>query len=205
MERRPYKLGLTGSIGMGKSTTAAMFAEDGVPVWDADASVHRLYDVGGAGAAAIERLVPGATSEGRVHREPLRHAIAADPLLLARIEAVIHPLVAAERESFVALNAASSVLLFDIPLLFETGAEAWLDGVVVATAPEAVQRARVLARPGMTEAHLRHILSRQLPDDEKRARADYLVRTDRGLDAARAEVRSILQDIARRQEAASHA
>jgi dephospho-CoA kinase len=205
MERRPYRLGLTGSIGMGKSTTAQMFADEGVPIWDADASVRRLYDVGGSGVAAIARLVPSAVFEGRVERETLRQAIGADPGLLTRIESAIHPLVAADRGEFEARNAANPVLLFDIPLLFETGAEALLDGVVVATASEAVQRARVLERPGMTEAHLERILSRQLPDREKRARGDYLVRTDRGLQPARAEVRAILQAIAQSRREASNA
>lgn len=199
MSARPYTLGLTGSIGMGKSTTAKMFAEAGIPVWDADAAVHRLYDTRGAGAAAVSVIAPQAVTEGRVDRDRLREAIAAEPALLSRIEAVIHPLVARDREQFLGAHASSPIVLFDIPLLFETGADGWLDGIVVVTAPEAVQRDRVLARPGMSETHFQRILARQTPDSEKRDRADYLVHTDRGLEPARAEVRAILADIATRQ------
>lgn len=189
---RPYRLGLTGSIGMGKSTTAAIFAAAGVPVWDADAAVHRLYAPGGAGGAAVAALVPGAVAGGAVDRDVLRAAIAADPGLLPRLEARVHPLVAADRAAFVAAHGTADLLLLDIPLLYETGAEAGLDGVLVVTAPPEVQRARVLARPGMTEAALAAILARQMPDAEKRARADFLLDTSRGPEAARAEVRSLI-------------
>jgi dephospho-CoA kinase len=192
---RPYRLGLTGSVGMGKSTTAALFAEAGVPVWDADAAVHRLYAEGGAGAAAIAGLAPEAVSGTVVDRDRLRDAIIADPGLLARIEARVHPLVAADREAFAAAHADADILLFDIPLLFETGGEAGLDAVLVVTAPEAVQRARVLARPGMTPAALAHILARQTPDAEKRARADFIIETGRGVEAARADVLALLARI----------
>jgi dephospho-CoA kinase len=189
---RPYRLGLTGSVGMGKSTTARLFAEAGVPVWDADAAVHRLYGPGGAGAAVIANLVPGAVAEGAVDRDRQRDAILADPALLARIEAGIHPLVAADREAFAAVRADADVILLDIPLLFETGGERDLDGVLVVTAPAAVQRARVLERPGMTPAALERILARQMPDAEKRARADFVIETDRGVEAARADVLALL-------------
>jgi dephospho-CoA kinase len=192
---RPYRLGLTGSVGMGKSTTAALFAEAGVPVWDADAAVHRLYAEGGAGAAAIAGLAPEAVSGTVVDRDRLRDAIIADPGLLARIEARVHPLVAADREAFAAAHADADILLFDIPLLFETGGEAGLDAVLVVTAPEAVQRARVLARPGMTPAALARILARQTPDAEKRARADFIIETGRGVEAARADVLALLARI----------
>jgi dephospho-CoA kinase len=192
---RPYRLGLTGSVGMGKSTTAALFAKAGVPVWDADAAVHRLYAEGGAGAGAIAGLAPQAVSGAVVDRDRLRDAIIADPGLLARIEARVHPLVAADREAFAAAHADADILLFDIPLLFETGGEAGLDAVLVVTAPEAVQRARVLARPGMTPAALARILARQTPDAEKRARADFIIETGRGVEAARADVLALLARI----------
>ena len=190
-----YRLGLTGSIGMGKSTTAGLFAEADIPVWDADAAVHRLYAAGGAGAAAIDGIAPEAIVDGAVDRGRLRDAILADPALLGRIEARVHPLVAADRAAFAAAHGASGILLFDIPLLFETGGDRDLDGVLVVTAPPEVQRARVLARPGMTPAAFEHVLARQVPDAEKRARADFVISTDRGIEAARADVRAILDRI----------
>jgi dephospho-CoA kinase len=192
---KPYRLGLTGSIGMGKSTTAGFFAEAGVPVWDADAAVHRIYAVGGPGAAALATLVPAAVGHGTVDRARLRQAVVADPELLARIEARIHPLVAADRRAFVAANADADIVLLDIPLLFETGGEDAVDGVLVVTAAPEVQRARVLARPGMTPEAFERIRTRQLPDAEKRARADFVIETDRGLEAARAGVLSLLRRI----------
>ncbi|MEO0821270.1 MAG: dephospho-CoA kinase [Pseudomonadota bacterium] len=198
-------LGLTGSIGMGKSTTAAMFADAGVPVWDADAAVHRLYAPGGRGGPAIAPLASGAvTPDGAVDRARLREALLDDASLLARIEAAIHPLVADDRNAFLAeaRAAGSRLALLDIPLLFETGADGWLDRVVVVTAPAEEQRRRVLARPGMTEAAFEAILARQVPDAEKRRRADYLIDTSLGLDAARARVAEILQAEA---EKAGHA
>ena len=191
----PFRLGLTGSVGMGKSTTARLFAEEGVPVWDADAAVHRLYAVGGGGAAAVAEIVPGAIVDGAVDRERLRAAVAADPAVLPRLEARVHPLVAEDRARFVAENAGADILLFDIPLLYETGAEAWLDAVLVVSAPAAVQRERVLARPGMTEAMLARILARQMPDAEKRARADFVIETDRGVEAAREDVLAVLAEV----------
>jgi dephospho-CoA kinase len=193
--KRPYRLGLTGSVGMGKSTTARLFADAGVPVWDADAAVHRLYAAGGTGAGAVARLVPQAVSEDAVDRSRLRDAIIADPALLARIEASVHPLVAADREAFAEAHADADIVVFDIPLLFETGGDRGLDGVLVVTAPEAVQRARVLARPGMTPEALERILARQMPDAEKRARADFVITTDQGIEAARADVLALLAKI----------
>ena len=183
----PFRLGLTGSVGMGKSTTAGFFAEAGVPVWDADAAVHRLYAAGGAGAGALADLMPGLDPADAVDRDRLRAAVAADPSLLARIEARIHPLVAADRAAFLAAHAAADVVLLDVPLLFETGGERDMDAVLVVTAPSEVQRARVLAR--------------QMPDAEKRARADFVIATDKGLDAARADVLDVLAKIRKRRHA----
>jgi dephospho-CoA kinase len=190
-------VGLTGSIGMGKSATTAIFADLGVPVWDADAAVHRLYGPGGAGVEPIRALAPDAAAALSVDRAALRAAILADPALLGRIEAAIHPLVAADRDAFLAQARAGGAALAvcDIPLLFETGADAWLDKVVVVSAPAEIQRARVLGRPGMTEETLDAILARQLPDAEKRARADYVVDTGGSKDHARAQVAAILSGL----------
>jgi dephospho-CoA kinase len=192
---RPWRLGLTGSIGMGKSTTAGLFAAAGVPVWDADAAVHRLYAVGGAGVPAVAVLVPAAIVEGAVSRERLRTAIAADPALLDRIEAAVHPLVAADRAEFLAAHGDAPLVVLDIPLLYETGGADAVDAVLVVSAPADVQRARVLARPGMDESALARILARQLPDAEKRARADHVIDTGQGLDAARDDVASLIARI----------
>ena len=187
-------LGLTGSVGMGKSTTARLFAEEGAWLWDADAAVHRLYAPGGAAVAAIAALMPEAVRDGAVDRDRLRAAVTADPDLLPRLEAAVHPLVQADRAAFLDRAAAegAAVALCDIPLLFETGDPASFNAVIVVSAPEAVQRARVLARPGMTEAAFQRILSRQMPDAEKRARADFVIDTSRGIEPARAEVRAVL-------------
>lgn len=190
-----FKLGLTGSIGMGKSTTAAMFAEEGIPVWDADAAVHRLYAAGGRAVAPIQDLFPEAIIENAVSRVRIKSILAADPDALSRIEAVVHPLVALDRKDFLD-RQDSDVVVFDIPLLFETGADQWLDAVVVVTAPHKVQKARVMDRPGMTEDQFKLILSRQMPDAEKRRRADYVVKT-LTLDDTRASVRRILEEIRR--------
>ncbi len=197
MSAPSFRLGLTGSIGMGKSTTAGFFAEAGVPVWDADAAVHRLYAPGGDGVVALKDLAPQAIRDGGVDRDALRHAIARDPGLLPRVEARIHPLVAADRARFLAEHADADLVLLDIPLLFETGAEGGLDAVLVVTAPPEVQRVRVLARPGMDEAALSAILARQMPDAEKRARADFVLDTGEGLEAARARVLSLIATIRR--------
>lgn len=201
MTGRPFLLGLTGSIGMGKSTTAEMFRAEGVPVWDADAAVHRIYGPGGAGAPALSALVPEVlTTEGAVDRARLRAAIAARPELLDRIEALIHPIVAADRAAFLS-GVGAPLVVCDIPLLFETGAADWLDAVLVVTAPAEVQRARVMARPGMTEADFDRLLARQMPDAEKRARADHVIDTSHGLEPARAAVRSLVARLERHRDA----
>jgi dephospho-CoA kinase len=171
-----FRLGLTGSIGMGKSTTAAMFAAEGVPVWDADAAVHRLYASGGAAVAPVAALCPASVKDDAINRAALRAWIASDPTALARIETVVHPLVAADRAAFIAA-ATADIILLDIPLLFETGAAAQMDATLLVTAPPALQRARVLARPGMTEAQFTHLLARQMPDAEKRGLATHIVET----------------------------
>lgn len=194
---RPYLLGLTGSIGMGKSTTAGFFRAAGVPVWDADATVHRLYAPGGAAVPVLEAAFPGVTGPEGVSRAALKAAIAADPQALPRIEALVHPLVAADRAAFIAAHAGAPLLVLDIPLLFETGAGAGLDGTLVVSAPAEVQRARVLARPGMTEAHLAAILARQMPDAEKRRRATWVIETTT-LDAARTAVQDLIRSIGAR-------
>ncbi len=180
---------------MGKSTTAAMFATLGVPVWDADAAVHRLYAKGGAGVEAIGTICPDAIADGHVDRAKLRDWIARDDSAIAQIEAVIHPLVAKDRAAFIAKAAGKhDLVLVDIPLLYETGGEAHVDAVVVVTAPEDEQKRRVLARGGMSSAHFAKILASQLPDHEKRARADYVVQTT-SLDVARKAVVAILADL----------
>ena len=191
MSGRPLLIGLTGSIGMGKSTTALMFRELGVPVWDADAAVHRLYRAGGAGAAAIAAMRPDAVGPEGVNRDALKAWIAADPAALGRIEGAIHPLVAADRAAFVA-SAEADIVVLDIPLLYEVGAEDQVDRVLVVTAPEDVQRERVLARPDMTETQLAAILARQMPDAEKRARADLVVETV-DLNDTRREIEAMLE------------
>jgi dephospho-CoA kinase len=189
-------LGLTGSIGMGKTTTAALFAAEGIPVWDADAAVHRLYARGGAAVAPLAAAFPAAVSQGAVSRAALKAVIAADPAALARIEAIVHPLVAADRAAFLAGQSAPVVLL-DMPLLFETGADTMVDATVVVSAPAEQQRARVLARPGMSDADFERILARQMPDAEKRARADYVIDTTTPQTAA-AGVAATLADLGRR-------
>ena len=187
-------IGLTGSIGMGKSTTAAMFREAGVPVYDADAAVHDLYDVGGAAVGPVGEAFPGAVSDGRVDREALRQAVLGDPEALKRLNAIVHPLVGRDRAGFFAKAEAegADMVVLDIPLLFETGGHANVDAVVVASAPEAMQRERVLARPGMTSERLDAILAQQVADAEKRARAHFVVDTSRGLEPARAQVAEII-------------
>jgi dephospho-CoA kinase len=192
-----FVLGLTGSLGMGKSTTAHFFAEEGVPVHDADAVVHRLYD--GEAAAAIEAAFPGTTRAGKVDREKLAARVLGDTGALKRLEAIVHPLVQeAERRLLAEAEArGEKVAVLDIPLLFETGGEERVDAVVVVSAPADVQRSRALERPGMTVDKLDAILAKQMPDDEKRRRADFVVDTSLGFEAARAEVRAILDAVAR--------
>lgn len=171
-----FRLGLTGSIGMGKSTTAGFFRAAGLPVWDADAAVHRLYSAGGAAVAPIGALLPDAVIGGAVSRDRLKQALARDAKLLPKLEHIVHPLVAADREAFAA-TTVTDIAVFDIPLLFEKGTETDMDATLLVTAPAALQRARVLARPGMTEAQFALILSRQMPDRDKRARATHIIET----------------------------
>lgn len=185
-------LGLTGSIGMGKSTVARMFAERGVPVFDADAAVHRLQGRGGRLVAEIEALFPDTTGPAGVNRTALGEAVLGDTVKLKRLEALVHPAVAEERALFLAEHAEAPLVLFDIPLLFETGGEARVDKVAVVSAPVDVQRARVLARPGMTAERFESILARQTPDAEKRARANFVIATDLSLDETRAAVDAVI-------------
>ncbi|ANT60262.1 dephospho-CoA kinase [Salipiger sp. CCB-MM3] len=194
-----FRLGLTGSIGMGKSQTAAFFAEAGCAVWDADAAVHRLYGVGGAAVAPIQEIFPQAIKDGMVSRESLREVIAGDPAALKRIEEIVHPLVRHDRAEFAEGNAGK-IGVFDIPLLYETGSEAEFDAVACVTIPADVQRARVLTRGTMSAEDLDRILARQMPNDEKCARADFVITTDT-LDHARAQVQDVLREIERRIDA----
>lgn len=189
-------LGLTGSVAMGKSTTADMFAEEGVPVFDADAEVHRLYE--GEAVSLIERAFPGTTANGRVDRERLAAKVFNDPEALAKLEAIVHPLLRRAEEKFrdKAEESGAKVAVLNTPLLFETGGDKRVDAVVVVTAPADVQRARLLKRPNMTEEKIDAMLARQMPDSEKRRRADFVIDTSRGFEAARAEVRAILRQLA---------
>ena len=170
------RLALTGSIGMGKSTVARLFAGHGVPVWDADAAVHRLYGPGGAAVAPVAARFPDAARDGAIDRAALR-GLVASPAALAALEAIVHPLVASDRSAFLADHAQAPLVLCDIPLLFETGAEGAFDVTLLVTAPPALQRARVLARPGMTEDTFIRLLARQMPDRDKRARATHILET----------------------------
>jgi len=189
-------LGLTGSVAMGKSTTARFFAEEGVPVHDADTVVHRLYE--GHAVPVIEAAFPGTTADGKVDRVKLGSRVMGDLAALRQLEAIVHPMVQDAEQRFLAEAEAKGapVAVLDIPLLFETGGDRRVDAVVVATAPAEVQRARVLERPGMTEQRLEAMLARQMPDSEKRLRADFVVDTSRGFDDARAQVQAILQRLA---------
>jgi dephospho-CoA kinase len=185
-------LGLTGSIGMGKSTTARFFSEQGVPVLDADAVVHALYE--GEAVALIEQAFPGTGRSGRIDRDELSRRVVGDPEAFRRLEAIVHPLVRAAQSRFLAEaeRSGAPVAVLDIPLLFETGGDQRVDAVVVVTAPSEVQRARAFKRPGMTDEKLSALLRKQVPDEEKRRRADFIVDTSKGFDSARAQVRAIL-------------
>ncbi|HZZ36531.1 MAG TPA: dephospho-CoA kinase [Caulobacteraceae bacterium] len=187
-------IGLTGSIGMGKSTTAAMFAAEGVPVYDADAEVAAIYQPGGAAVAPLEAAFPGVTKDGAVDRAALSAEVVGDHEAMDRLNRIVHPLLGASRAEFFrkAAEAKADLVVLDIPLLFETGGERNVDAVVVVSAPADVQRKRVLAREGMSEAKLDGILARQMADVEKRARAHFVVDTGQGMDHARAQVRDIL-------------
>lgn len=194
---RPRIIGLTGSIGMGKSTVAAMFAAHGVPVFDADAAVRRLQGPGGPLVAPIEAAFPGATGPEGVRREALGAQVFGDPAALARLEAIVHPAVAAERGAFLLEHAGAPLVVFDIPLLFEKGGAALVDEVVVVSAPAEVQRARVLARAGMTPDKFAHILGLQVPDAEKRARADHVIDTGTSLAETEAAVADLISRLRR--------
>ncbi|HVV60178.1 MAG TPA: dephospho-CoA kinase [Pseudolabrys sp.] len=190
-----FILGLTGSIGMGKSTTAKFFAEEGVPVHDADAAVHRLYE--GEAVAAIEAAFPGSTHGGKVDRDKLSRQVVGNAAALKKLEAIVHPLVRKSEERFLAENAQAPVVVLDIPLLYETGGENRCDAVVVVSAPAEVQRQRVFERPGMTAEKLDALIAKQVPDEEKRRRADFIVDSGKGFDSARAQVREILKSVAK--------
>ncbi len=185
-------IGLTGSIGMGKSTTAKMFAEEGVPVHDSDEAVHRLY--AGPAMPLVEAAFPGVTVDGKIDRTILGAKVLGNPAAMKTLEGIIHPLVRADANDFLRRNrdAGAQLAVLDIPLLFETGGRDRVDKVVVVTAPADVQRERVLARPGMTVEKFEAILARQVPDVEKRRQADYIVDTGQGMDAARNAVREIV-------------
>ena len=186
------KLGLTGSIGMGKSTVAAMFAEAGIPVFDADAAVHRLQGPAGRIVAAIEARFPGTTGESGVDRTALAEAVLGDDVAMKALEAIVHPAVGEERAAFLAEHATTPIVLFDVPLLYETGGERNVDKVVVVSADSNVQRARTLRRQGMTPAKFDAILARQIPDATKRARADFVISTDVAFDETRAQVAGVI-------------
>ncbi|GLK48792.1 dephospho-CoA kinase [Brevundimonas intermedia] len=190
-------LGLTGSIGMGKSTTTAMFADLGAVVWNADDAVHRLYARGGAAVEPVDAAFPGVVVDGAVDRTRLAEALGRDETAFRRLESIVHPLVAQGRAGDLETARASGVKLavLDIPLLFETGGDAHVDAVVVVTADAAIQAERVMARPGMTRDRFEAILARQLPDAEKRARADFIIDTGRGLEPARADVAAIVETV----------
>lgn len=189
-----FLLGLTGGIGMGKSTASGMFRELGHPVWDADEAVHRLYAPGGAAVAPVAAVFPTALVGGGIDRGALKAVLAVEPEALTRLEALVHPLVAADRAAFIARHPDAPIIVLDIPLLYEGGSERTMDGVAVVSAPAEVQRARVMARPGMTQQTLDLILSRQMPDAEKRKRADWIIPSD-SLEGARAAIVDICNEI----------
>ena len=193
---RPLVLGLTGSVGMGKSSVARMFEALGVPVFDADAVVHRLQGPGGGLVASIERAFPGVAGPDGVDRKRLGAAVFGDPAALARLEAIVHPAVRAERRAFLREHAGAKLVVFDIPLLFEKGGAGDVDEILVVSAPPEVQRARVLARPGMTAERFERILALQMPDAEKRERADHVIDTGTALSETRAEVGRLVEKLA---------
>ncbi|MDF2605091.1 dephospho-CoA kinase [Sphingomonas sp.] len=186
------KVGLTGSIGMGKSTVAAMFADEGIPVFDADAEVHKLQGPAGRVVAAIEARFPGTTGAQGVNRTALAEAVLGDDAAMKALEAIVHPAVGEERAAFLAANAEAPMVIFDVPLLFETGGQRAMDKVVVVSAAPEVQRARTLQRPGMSEAKLDAILARQVPDADKRAQADFVIPTDVPIEETRSHVRRVI-------------
>lgn len=189
-------LGLTGSIGMGKSTTAGLFREAGVPVYDADATVHKVYE--GEAVPAIEAAFPGTTTDGKVDRQKLSAQVVHDPAAMKRLEGIVHPMLRAHQQAFLdaAEHSGAAVAVLDVPLLYETGGESRVDAVVVVTTSPEVQRQRILERPLMTEEKLDAILARQMPDAEKRKRADFVVDTSHGLEPVRAQIRDILARVA---------
>lgn len=200
------KLGLTGSIGMGKSTTAAMFAKRGLPVYDADAAVHAIYAPGGLAVAPLESAFPGVTGEdGGIDRAKLREAVTGNEAAMKQLEAIVHPLVGAMQRDFLerAAGDGADIVVLDIPLLFENGGDKRVDAIVVVTAPEAVQRERVMARGQMTEAQFMAILARQTPDAEKRKRADFIINTGLGLEYAQAQVDAVINALRMRNGAQS--
>ena len=190
-------IGLTGSIGMGKSTTLQMFADEGVPVYDADAAVHAVYS--STAVPVVEAAFPGTTADGKVDRQKLSQRVLGNPEALKKLEQIVHPLLGAHRQKFLedAEKAGAPIVLMDVPLLFETGGEKRMDAVIVVSAPAELQRERVLARENMTQEKLDAILQRQMPDAEKRKRADFVVDTSRGLEPVRADVKDILARVAK--------
>ena len=196
-------LGLTGSIGMGKSATAEMFRAEGVPVYDADAAVHEIYDVGGYAVEPIGKAFPGVISDGRVDRAELRKHVLNDSDQLRKLESIVHPLVAETQKKAreKALSDGAHLLVLDIPLLFETGGDKRVDFTAVVTAPFEIQRSRVLARRGMTDATFEAILAKQIPDSEKRARADFIINTRIDLDYAQDQVRALIAALGRIEKA----
>lgn len=190
-------IGLTGSIGMGKSTTAAMFRDAGIPVYDADAAVHAAYDVGGVAVGPVGEAFPGTVRDGRVDREALRNAVLGKPEAMAKLNSIVHPLIGASRaKAFAAATAAAAdMIILDVPLIYETGGEKNMDAVIVVSAPAEMQRDRVLAREGMSPERLDAILAQQLPDAEKRRRADYVIDTGQGLEVAREQVRAVIAQL----------
>jgi dephospho-CoA kinase len=202
MSEKPLlRVGLTGSIGMGKTETARMFASLGVPVYDADAAVHRLYDRNGKAVGPLEKEFPGVVRDGRVDRNALSERVTGNPDATKRVQEIVYPLMAGERQRFLdeARASGADMVVFDVPLLFETGGHTTMDAVVVCSAPGEVQRQRVLARPGMSEEKFLYLLSRQVADEEKRAKAHFVVVTDKGLDHAFEQVKMIVTELRARQ------